>query len=138
MYTYRELTGLGGITSITLSSDAGQIKAGSTVQVTRLSGVGSTGPQGPAGSTGSPVEFLDGSLASNAAVAQITGITGRKTYQFTARGQSNANSKRYFAVVTNQKPRLIPGLFFYWCQSAILILITSKVSAKTFGSLSPF
>ncbi len=99
VYTYRELTGLGGITSITLSSDAGQIKAGSTVQVTRMSGVGSTGPQGPAGATGSPVEFLDGSLASNAAVAQITGITGRKTYQFTARGQSNANSNRIFFTI---------------------------------------
>jgi len=55
-------------------------------------GNSSTGPQGP-------VEFLDGSLVANAAVAQITGLTGRKTYQFTARGQSNANSNRIFFTV---------------------------------------
>lgn len=95
-YYYRQLTGLGGITSITLSSDTGQIKAGSSIQVTRLSGVGIQGPQGPAGS---PTTFLDGSLSSNAAAATISGITGRKTYTFTARGVSNANTNRIFFTV---------------------------------------
>jgi hypothetical protein len=38
----------------------------------------------------------DGSLVSAAAIAQVTGLTGRKTYQFTARCVSNAATNRVF------------------------------------------
>lgn len=45
------------------------------------------------------VTAYDGSLGSNADVASITGLSGRKTYTFTARGVSNANSNRIFFTV---------------------------------------
>lgn len=57
------------------------------------------GQKGDTGPAGSPTTFLDGSLAADAAVASITGITGRKNYKFTATGISNAGSNRIFFTV---------------------------------------
>lgn len=93
------------------------------------------------------VTVYDGSLVSNAAVASITGLSGRKTYSFTARGKSNANSNRIFFTVnadtteTFTNGRQLVNAATYSTTTDTLLLpstISSGVSFEVTGTVSSF
>lgn len=96
---------------------------------------------------GSPTTFLDGSLSENAAEASITGLNGRKTYSFTARGKSNANSNRIFFAIngdtaeTFTNGRQLVNATSYSTTFDTLLLpstISSGVSFQVTGTVSSF
>jgi len=119
------------------------------VTVPKISATGTPGSSnylrgdGVWASAGSTI--LDGSLGANSAVAQITGLTGRKTYGFTARGVSNANTNRLFFTVNSDTTeaftdgrQLLNSTTYTTTNDALLLSTTigSGVSFEIKGTVS--